>query len=197
MACRRQMSSTLAPLGVALEPVARSRLAVLLQHADHLLVAETLVLHRVFLLVDLRAEDSSSQWPGYRGKGQAHCRRKFYGIAEAGHARAARQPPEARCASRQARTKPIVDALHPWLKTQLARLSGKSRLAAAIRYTLKLWKGLILFLEDGRLEPDTNPVERAIRPIALNRRNALFADSRRRALGHHRPHSSAPSASMT
>jgi transposase len=127
----------------------------------------------------------------------AHCRRKFYEIAEAGHAPIAEealkriaaiyaieaelrgQPPEARRAGRQARTKPIVDALRPWLEAQLARLSGKSRLAEAIRYTLKLWKGLVLFLEDGHIEPDTNPVERAIRPIALNRRNALFAGSDR------------------
>jgi hypothetical protein len=127
----------------------------------------------------------------------AHCRRKFYEIAEAGHAPIAEealkriaavyaieaelrgQSPEARCTGRQARTKPIVDALRPWLEAQLARLSGKSRLAEAIRYTLKLWKGLVLFLEDGHLEPDTNPVERAIRPIALNRRNALFAGSDR------------------
>ena len=127
----------------------------------------------------------------------AHCRRKFYEIAEAGHAPIAEealkriaaiyaieaelrgQPPEVRRAGRQARTKPIVDDLRPWLEVQLARLSGKSRLAEAIRYTLKFWKGLVLFLDDGHLETDTNPVERAIRPIALNRRNALFAGSDR------------------
>jgi hypothetical protein len=61
----------------------------------------------------------------------------------------------------------------------LIRLSGRSRLAEAIRYNLKLWDGLVLFLDDGRLEIDTNTVERAIRPIALNRKNALFAGSDR------------------
>jgi transposase len=48
---------------------------------------------------------------------------------------------------------------------------------ASIRYALKLWSGLGLFLDDGRIEIDTNVVERAIRPIALNRKNALFAGS--------------------
>lgn len=127
----------------------------------------------------------------------AHCRRKFHEIAEAGHAPIAEealrrlatiyaveadlrgQSPDIRRAGRQERTRPILEELRPWLETQLARLSAKSRLAEAIRYTLKLWGGLVLFLEDGHLEPDTNPVERAIRPIALNRKNALFAGSDR------------------
>jgi len=50
-------------------------------------------------------------------------------------------------------------------------------LAEAIRYALRHWQGLVLFLEDGRLELDTNTVERAIRPIALGRKNSLFAGS--------------------
>jgi hypothetical protein len=56
-------------------------------------------------------------------------------------------------------------------------VSGESGLAEAIRYALRHWQGLVLFLEDGRLELDTNTVERAIRPIALGRKNALFAGS--------------------
>ena len=60
-------------------------------------------------------------------------------------------------------------------------LTGRSRLAEAIRYALKLWDGLVRFLDDGRIELDTNPVERAIRPIALTRKNALFAGSDRGA----------------
>jgi hypothetical protein len=56
---------------------------------------------------------------------------------------------------------------------------GRSRLAGAIRYALKLWDGLVRFLDDGRLEIDTNTVERAMLPIALNRKNALFAGSDR------------------
>jgi transposase len=78
---------------------------------------------------------------------------------------------------RQERSKPIVDALHNWLTAQLEQVSGKSALAKAIRYALRHWQGLVLFLEDGRLELDTNTVERAIRPIALGRKNALFAGS--------------------
>jgi hypothetical protein len=70
-----------------------------------------------------------------------------------------------------------VEALHAWLTAQLARVSGKSGLAEAIRYALRHWPGLVLFLEDGRLELDTNTVERAIRPIALGRKNSLFAGS--------------------
>lgn len=125
----------------------------------------------------------------------AHCRRKFYEIAEAGHAPVAEEAlrriarlyaveaeirgraPEVRRAERQARARPVAEALRPWLEAQLARLSGKSRLAEAIRYTLRLWNGLTRFLDDGRIDIDTNPVERAIRPIALNRKNALFAGS--------------------
>ena len=78
---------------------------------------------------------------------------------------------------RQERSKPLVDALHAWLTTQLARVSGKSTLAEAIRYALRHWPGLVLFLEDGRLELDNNTVERALRPIALGRKNSLFAGS--------------------
>ena len=70
-----------------------------------------------------------------------------------------------------------MDALHAWLTVQLGRVSGRSTLAEAIRYALRHWQGLALFLEDGRIEPDTNTVERAIRPIALGRKNALFAGS--------------------
>jgi hypothetical protein len=57
----------------------------------------------------------------------------------------------------------------------LDRIAGRSALAQAIRYALNHWSGLILFLDDGRLELDTNTVERAMRPVALGRKNALFA----------------------
>jgi transposase len=70
-----------------------------------------------------------------------------------------------------------VEALHGWLGQQLARISAKSTLAEAIRYTLRQWQGLVRFLDDGRIELDTNTVERTIRPIALGRRNSLFAGS--------------------
>ena len=87
------------------------------------------------------------------------------------------RPAEERRAVRQERSKPIVEALHAWLTVQLGRVSGRSTLAEAIRYALRHWQGLVLFLEDGRLELDTNTVERAIRPIALGRKNSLFAGS--------------------
>lgn len=56
-------------------------------------------------------------------------------------------------------------------------MNRKSNLAEAIRYALSRWAGLSLFLDDGRVEIDSNTVERAIRPLALNRKNALFAGS--------------------
>ena len=73
------------------------------------------------------------------------------------------------------RDRPLVEAMHGWLRQQLERVSGRSALANAIRYALNHWNGLIEFLHDGRLELDTNIVERAMRPVALGRKNALFA----------------------
>jgi transposase len=80
-----------------------------------------------------------------------------------------------RAATRQAKTAPIMAALKRRLEDQLAGLSSKSKLAGAIRYNLAHWAGLTRFLSDGRLEPDNNTVERTMRPIALGRRNFLFA----------------------
>src|SRR5436305_1707859 len=80
-------------------------------------------------------------------------------------------------ATRQERSRPIVEALHAWLTAQLGRVSGKSGLAEAIRYVQRHWQGLVLVLQDGRLDLDTNTVERAIRPISLGRTNSLFAGS--------------------
>ena len=62
-----------------------------------------------------------------------------------------------------------------WLEAQLAAVSGKATIAGAIRYTLSRWDGLTRFLDDGRIEMDNNTVQRAMRPIALTRKNALFA----------------------
>ncbi len=63
------------------------------------------------------------------------------------------------------------------MQDQLERVSAVSDLAKAIRYALRHWPGLIVFLDDGRVEMDTNVVERAIRPHTLTRKNALFAGS--------------------
>ena len=60
---------------------------------------------------------------------------------------------------------------------QFARLPGRSRLAEAIHYALTRWTALTRFLDDGQIDLDSNPVERAIRPVALGRKNALFAGS--------------------
>src|SRR3954449_9019696 len=78
---------------------------------------------------------------------------------------------------RQQKSQQIVDALQPWLRAKLGLISQKSKLAEAIRYTLSRWEGLTRFIADGRIELDNNTVERSIRPIALNRKNALFAGS--------------------
>ena len=78
---------------------------------------------------------------------------------------------------RQERSRPIIEALQTWLKAQLDHVSQKGKLAEAIRYALARWEGLNLSLEDGRVEMDSNIVERSIRPIALNRKNALFVGS--------------------
>lgn len=83
--------------------------------------------------------------------------------------------PEARRTARQERSKPIIEAFEVWLTANRARVSAKSPLGEALKYIAKYWDGLILFLTDGRIEMDSNAVERTIRPIALNRKNALFA----------------------
>jgi transposase len=84
---------------------------------------------------------------------------------------------EQRRAVRLAQTRPLIDDLRAWLEAKLAKVSGGSRIAQAIRYALKHWAGLTVFLYDGRVEIDSTVVERSIRPIALNRKNALFAGS--------------------
>ena len=82
-----------------------------------------------------------------------------------------------RRAIRQERSRPLVEAFEPWLREKLSLISQKTKLAEAIRYALARWAGLCLFLDDGRVEIDSNTVERAIRPLTLNRKNALFAGS--------------------
>jgi hypothetical protein len=76
---------------------------------------------------------------------------------------------------RQERSKPLVAALKTWLEQQLTRVSSKATIAEDLRYGLNHWDGLTRFLDDGRIELDSNIVERGIRPIVLNRKNALFA----------------------
>ena len=85
------------------------------------------------------------------------------------------EPAEVRLAVRQARTAPLVEDFGAWLRRQRARISPKSRLGEKLAYIGNHWDGLQVFLTDGRVEMDTNIVENAIRPLALNRKNALFA----------------------
>ena len=87
------------------------------------------------------------------------------------------QPPEARLAIRQARSAPLMADLHAWLEAMLRRISGKSNLARAIRYTLAQWTALTTVLRDGRACLHNNAAERQMRPLALGRKNYLFAGS--------------------
>lgn len=123
----------------------------------------------------------------------SHARRAFYDLAKGGAAPIAEaalqriaalyaieadirgNSAELRWATRQATSRQLVEDLFAWLEAQLARLPGGSPTAQAIRYALNHREGLLRFLDDGRIEADTNTVERAIRPICLSRKNALFA----------------------
>jgi hypothetical protein len=87
------------------------------------------------------------------------------------------QPPDVRRAVRQARSRPLVEDLHVWIEDRLPRLPGWTDLAKAMRYLLRHYEGLILYLDDGRVEMDNNVVERAIRPVTVTRKNSLFAGS--------------------
>jgi transposase len=82
-----------------------------------------------------------------------------------------------RHALRQAESKPMVAELRIWFDEQIGKLPARGPTAEAIRYALNHWDGLERFLEDGRIELDNNSVERAMRPVALSRKNSLFAGS--------------------
>ena len=78
---------------------------------------------------------------------------------------------------RHERSRVIADDLRQYLDARGRQVSTKSKLGEAIRYALTRWDGLSRFLDDGRIDLDNNAVERSIRPLALNRKNALFAGS--------------------
>jgi Transposase IS66 family/Transposase C of IS166 homeodomain len=80
--------------------------------------------------------------------------------------------PEIRMSLRQARARPLLDCLHSWLEATLAKLSRKSDTAAAIRYALSRWRALTRYVDDGQLEIDNNAAERALRVVALGRKNS-------------------------
>lgn len=85
--------------------------------------------------------------------------------------------PEIRKTIRQARARPLLDSMNTWLEATLAKLSRKSATAAGIRYPLSRWSALTRYVDDGQLEIDNNAAERALRVVALRRKNFLFAGS--------------------
>ena len=85
--------------------------------------------------------------------------------------------PELRREVRQTRAAPLLASMHTWLENTLAKLSRKSDTAAAIRYALSRWRALTRYVDDGTLEIDNNAAERALRVVALGRKNYLFAGS--------------------
>jgi transposase len=123
----------------------------------------------------------------------AHARRKLYElthnnvapIAEEGlkqiatlyriEAQARGTSAQERMAIRQQKSAPKIVAFKSWLDQARSQVSAKSPTGEALKYIAKYWDGLILFLSDGRIEMDSNAVKRTIRPIALQRKNALFA----------------------
>lgn len=123
----------------------------------------------------------------------SHLRRKFYEVYVGGHSPIATEalarikqlyaiedeirglPPELCRRMRQDRSRPIIEALKPWFEQSLAAVPKGGRIGEALAYGLNHWAGLTRFLDDGRIEIDSNTVERSIRGVALNRKNALFA----------------------
>jgi hypothetical protein len=127
----------------------------------------------------------------------AHARRKFFDIHAANGSPIAKEaldrmaalyaieetikglPPDERRLRRQADSVPLARSLEAWAHETIPRLSGKSDLAAAFRYTLGRWSALCRGFDDGRLALDNNAAERAIRGVAIGRKNYLFAGSDR------------------
>jgi transposase len=125
----------------------------------------------------------------------AHIRRKFFDLVKAHNSPIAAEavmriaalyviekqikgrPPDERRAIRSSQARPLFDDLRRWLEQALTQLSPKSDTAAAIHYALGLWDALARYLDDGRVELDNMIAERALRPVAIGRRNYLFAGS--------------------
>ena len=129
----------------------------------------------------------------------AHARRKFFDVHAATGSAVAQEalerigtlyeversingkPPDERRRQRQARSRPLANALKAWAETILPQLSGRSELAGAFRYMLARWTALVRVFDDGRIALDNNPAERALRGVAVGRKNYLFAGSDRGA----------------
>src|SRR5580658_7675232 len=122
----------------------------------------------------------------------AHVRRKFHDLYQAHRSPIAREAlerigqlygieqeirgrsPAERKEVRQARSRPLLESMRAWWKATLGKLSQKSDVAIAIRYALDRWSALLRFCEDGRVEMDNNAAERALRAVALGRKNYLL-----------------------
>lgn len=125
----------------------------------------------------------------------AHARRKFYDIHQANGSPIAHEalsrigaiyeieadirgkPPDVRKEVRQTRAGPLLDQMKIWISAMLTQVSAKSEIAAAIRYSLSRWPALTRYRDNGNLEIDNNAAERALRVVALGRKNYLFAGS--------------------
>ena len=127
----------------------------------------------------------------------AHVRRKFYDLHVAHKSPVAQEAlrrigelyaierdirgrqPEERQQVRDERSRPLLESLKQWLQETLVKLSKKSDTARAVRYALGRWEALLRYVDDGRIEMDNNAAERALRVVALGRKNYLFAGSDR------------------
>src|ERR1700675_793523 len=125
----------------------------------------------------------------------AHVRRKFYDLHVAHKSPVAAEaierigalyaiekeirgyPADQRRQVRHAQARPLLDSLKQWLEETLEKLSRKSDTAMAVRYALSRWDALLRYVDDGRIEIDNNAAERALRTVALGRKNYLFAGS--------------------
>jgi transposase len=125
----------------------------------------------------------------------AHVRRKFFDLHQAHASPIATEAierigqlygieneirgrsPDERQHVREIRSRPLLTSLHEWFKAALTKLSRKSDVAAAISYALGRWPALLLYWDDGFIEIDNNAAERALRAVALGRKNYLFAGS--------------------
>jgi transposase len=127
----------------------------------------------------------------------AHMRRKFYDLMEAHHSPTATEAveriaalyaiekeirgrsPDERRQVRTARARPLLESMRTWMESCLSKLSRKSDTTAAIHYALARWDAFVRYCDDGRIEIDNSAAERALRAIALGRKNYLFAGSDR------------------
>jgi len=125
----------------------------------------------------------------------AHVRRKFFDLHQANQSPIAAEAldrigalyriekdirgksPDERRFVRQERSRPLLGALHSWLQQTVVTVSQKSATAQAIQYGLRRWEALMRYCDDGRVEIDNNAAERALRCVALGRKNFLFAGS--------------------